>query len=282
MSWLFGLLLGIVQGITEFLPVSSSGHLSLLSALMNGGENLEDSYFAFFVLLHLATLASVIVFYRRDVWALIKGFFSLCGKLLKGNFRFSSYTKAERTFVLLVVATVPLVPAAVLSKLLSGLSSNVKLIGVFLIINCGVLFLSDWLAKRNREKQVSRTLGELKPVDALCVGLCQMLGTLPGISRSGSTITGGIIRGMRRSSAVKFSFLMSIPAILGANILEIPDMISNPLAAADLPAVIIGFAAAFVFGFLTLGFLNWIAKKDRFGYIGIYCAAVGILAVIFG
>lgn len=282
MSWFVGLLLGIVQGITEFLPVSSSSHLALLSALLNGGEDLEESYFSFFILLHLATLAAVIVFYRRDVWALIKGFFSLCGKLIKGNFRFSSYTKAERSVILIVIATIPLVPAAVLNKLVSGLSSNIKLIGVFLLINCGILCLSDWLASQNHKKDLARGLGDLRPLDALIVGVCQMFATLPGISRSGSTITGGISRGMRRSSAVKLSFLMSIPAILGANILDIPDMLETPAAASDAPAIIIGFIAAFVFGFVTLRFLTWIAKKDNFRYIGIYCAAVGLLAIIFG
>ncbi len=282
MSWLVGLLLGIVQGITEFLPVSSSGHLALISALLNGGESLEDTYFSFFILLHLATLASVIVFYRRDVIALIKGFFSLCGKLFKGNFKFGSYTKAERSVILIVIATIPLVPAAVLSKLVSGFSGNIKLIGAFLIVNCGILCLSDWLAKRNHDKELARGMGDLRPVDALIVGVCQMFAALPGISRSGSTITGAISRGMRRSSAVKLSFLMSIPAILGANILDIPDLIRSPAALSDAPAIIIGFIAAFIFGFVTLRFLTWIAKKDNFRFIGIYCAAAGLIALIFG
>ncbi|HHX53757.1 MAG TPA: undecaprenyl-diphosphate phosphatase [Clostridiales bacterium] len=281
MSWLKGLLLGLIQGLTEFLPVSSSGHLALTSVLLNGGENFEEAYFSFFVLLHLATLASVIVYYRRDVAVLIKSFFSLLGKLFKGKFRLNEYDAGERTVIMIVMASAPLVLAAAVDGYVEALSSYRRLIGVLLIINGGVLLLSDYLsAKQRRENKEGKKLGQLKPLDALIVGLCQFVAVIPGISRSGATITGGIAVGLERESAVKFSFLLSMPAILGANILKLPDMIKDPAASAGAPAIIAGVIAAFIAGFLALGLLNFIAKKERFRYFAVYCFAVGLLALV--
>ncbi|NLZ37398.1 MAG: undecaprenyl-diphosphate phosphatase [Clostridiales bacterium] len=280
MSWLKGLLLGLVQGLTEFLPVSSSGHLALTSALLNGGESLEEAYFSFFVLLHLATLASVIVYYRRDVVLLIKSFFSLVGKLFKGKFRLDEYTEGERTVVMIIIASVPLVAAALIDGYIEALSSHRRVIGILLILNGGLLLLSDYLSARQRRKnEEGKDLGRLGPLDALLIGLCQFGAIVPGISRSGSTITGGIAVGLKRETAVKFSFLLSMPAILGANILKLPDMIKSPAASAGAPAIIAGVTAAFIAGFAALGLLNFIAKKERFRYFAFYCFAVGLLAL---
>ncbi|MBQ1205740.1 MAG: undecaprenyl-diphosphate phosphatase, partial [Clostridia bacterium] len=206
MSVLEAVIYGIIQGIAEFLPISSSGHLALAQNFF--GTDTEHG-FAFNIALHLATLLSVCVVFRKDVLALIKGFFSLVKKLFTGRIK-EGLESGERLFLMLCVATLPLIPVKLLGldETVEAISSVSWIIGALLIFNGAMLFVSDRLKQTDLSAERG---GYLRP---LGVGVVQaLIGIMPGISRSGSTITGGRIFGFSREEAVRFSFLMSIPAI---------------------------------------------------------------------
>ena len=263
---------GIVQGIAEFLPISSSGHLALMQNFFSKGES---SNFAFNIALHFATLISVCIVYRKDVYAIIKGFFSLVKKLFTGKIK-QSLNEGERLFLMLCIATAPLVPVKLLGfdeyvKALTGIS---WVIGGLLIINGVMLFVGDRLKNSNLAVKDG---GYLRP---LGVGVVQaIIGVMPGISRSGSTIIGGRILGYSRESAVKFSFLMSIPAILGASVLKLPDMFSQGMGTDMIAPLLVGAAVAAVVGFFAIKLLQYLATKN-FTVFSVYCIAVGAIAIV--
>lgn len=275
MNILSAILYGIIQGLTEFLPVSSSGHLAIAGAILGKGD-IEADNFTFFILLHLATLVAVLIVYAKDVFPLIPAFFRLVRKLFRGKHRLSDFDECERMVIFVLIATLPLIAAVFINDYVEAMSSYVKIVGGILIFNGIVLFLSDRISAGNKD------LGEIKPKNALAVGLCQLLAIFPGLSRSGSTITGGRLCGFSREFAVKFSFILSIPAIIGANIFKIPDMVNNPVPASDIPAYAIGMLVAALTGVAAMKLLAYISKKSDFKIFSVYCATVGILAVIFG
>ncbi|PKM62336.1 MAG: undecaprenyl-diphosphate phosphatase, partial [Firmicutes bacterium HGW-Firmicutes-21] len=206
MNLIEAVIYGIVQGVAEFLPVSSSGHLALAHNFF-GVEGEGD--IGFVVLLHLATLLSVCIVYHKDLLLIIKGFFTLMKKLFTGKIIIGKKNQAleygEKLFIMLVIASVPLVPMSLLADRVEYISQYSWVIGMLLIINGGVLYISDKLIKKQEDLKNS---DYQKP---FFIGLFQVFGVLPGISRSGSTITGGLFFGLNRQDAVKFSFLMSIP-----------------------------------------------------------------------
>jgi len=275
LSYFFAVISGLVQGLTEFLPVSSSGHLCLFQNVFGIADVGTDS-FTFSVLLHLATLAAVLTVYREDVWKLIKSFISLCGKLLTGRIKQGTDT-GEKFVVCVVIATLPLIFAVFVSDYVELLSSNTKLVGGIMLINAAMLFLSDLIGRNNR-----KTTDDMKPRNALVVGLVQLLAIVPGLSRSGSTITGGLTQGLDRETAVRFSFILSIPAILGANIFEIPKLLKDPVPSCDILPMVMGMAAALISGIAAMKLLQLIAKRSSFKPFAFYCAAVGTAALIFG
>lgn len=281
MSFITAVFYGIIQGLTEFLPISSSGHLSVIRHIF-GLENLETSYFSFDILLHMATLAAVIIIYWKDVLPLIPAFFTMCAKAAKKIFTHKGrkkrfvLTASEKLCLLVIIATLPLVAAVFLKDYVEALSESAKIIGGILILNAAVLFISDILPRGKKE------IIEAKPKNALIVGLCQMCAIVPGLSRSGSTITGGLTQGFTREFAVKFSFILSIPAIIGANVFNIPDLLSTPVAQSDILAYAAGMAAALIAGIAAMKLLIFISKKATFKIFSIYCLIVGILAIIFG
>lgn len=265
---------GIIQGIAEFLPISSSGHLALAQNFF-GGDVGQVNNFTFNIALHLATLISVCVVYRKDVLMLIKGFFSLMKKLFTGKIK-EGLDKGERLFLMLCIATLPLIPVKLLGldETVEALSGISWAIGLLLIINGVMLIVSD---RMNSGKTTSENGGYLRP---LGVGIMQaLLGILPGISRSGSTITGGRILGYTREEAVRFSFLMSIPAILGACVTELPDMFEQGMTSDMLVPVITGAVTAAVVGFFAIKLLQYLTKNKSFTFFAIYCLIVGIAAI---
>lgn len=264
---------GILQGLTEFLPVSSSGHLALAHTFF--GMDGADSYLSFDILLHLATLGVVLIVYRKDIFALVPAFFKLTGKLFRGNFRYSSYTESERMLVLLVLATLPLAAAFLVKDRVEMLAGYTRIVGAVLVLNGILLLLADRFAGRGR-----KTL--LSPTGALSTGLFQLIAVIPGLSRSGSTISGGMLFGLSRENAVRFSFLMSVPAILGANIANVPEAFSMGTDAETLGCYLAGAAAAAIFGFLSMKLLHYIAAKEKFGFFAYYCMIIGALSVFFG
>lgn len=272
MSLWEAIICGIIQGITEFLPVSSSGHLALAHAFF--GMETAESHLSFDILLHFATLAVVFTVYHKDIFDLCSALIGMPRKLLRGHLRFSSLGETERMAVLLIAATLPLAGAFFLKEPSELLSAYPVAVGVMLIVNGILLLLADrFSVKKGRD---GLSLG-----GAFGVGIFQLLATFPGISRSGSTISGGMIFGLSRKNAVKFSFLMSIPAILGANIVNIPEMAVTPVDERVLGCYLIGMAAAFVSGFAAMKLLSYISAKEKFGFFAYYCIAVGVAALVF-
>jgi undecaprenyl-diphosphatase len=264
---------GIIQGIAEFLPISSSGHLALAQNFF--GTQTENG-FAFGVALHLATLVSVCVVFRKDVFSLFKGFFSLMKKLFTGKLG-QGLDSGEKLFLMLCIATLPLIPVKLLGldETVEAISGISWMIGILLIVNGVMLFVSDRLKSADISAENG---GYLRP---LGVGVVQALvGIMPGISRSGSTITGGRIFGFSREEAVRFSFLMSIPAILGACVTELPDLFAEGVTADMLMPVIVGAVTAAVVGFFAIKLLQYISKNKGFAVFSVYCVIIGAAAII--
>lgn len=271
--WLFSILSGIIQGIAEFLPISSSGHLALFQNLFGWGE--VD--IAFDIMLHLGTLAAVFIVYYKDIFPLFPAFFTMLGKMFRGKFKLSEATVHERMVIMVLIATVPLVVAAVFSDAVDAVGTYTWAIGIILIFNAIMLFVSDKLTS-------GKVNGEnIMPKNALIAGLFQMFAVLPGLSRSGSTITGGLSQGFDREYAVKFSFIMSIPAILGAAVTKIPDIFGgNAIQNDQILPFAVGTLVALISGVGAMKLLIYISRKSNFKIFSCYCLVVGILAIILG
>ena len=271
MSILEAVFCGVVQGACEFLPVSSSGHLALLHGLFGisvGGDDL-----AFDVMLHLGTLFAVLIAYRKDLAPLVRAFFGAARKILKKEF--ASAAPEEKTALYLALATLPLAAAAFLGDGASALARYPKITGAMLVLNGVMLVVGGRFGRKTKKCH------ELSPTGALGTGLFQLFAVIPGISRSGSTITGGEIFGLKTEEAVRFSFLLSIPAIIGANAFEAVDVIKSG-ASVPLAACAVGTVTAALVGFLAIGIIKKLAKKRNFNIFGIYCIAVGAFAVLYG
>ena len=273
MGILEAIIYGFIQGVAEFLPISSSGHLALAQNFF--GTQTENG-FAFNVALHLATLISVCVVFRRDVIMLVKSFFTLVKKLFTGRLK-PGLDNGERLLLMLCIATLPLIPLKLLGvdDAVESISSFSWIIGVLLIINGLMLVVSDRL--KSGEKTVENG-GFLRP---LGVGIMQgLLGILPGISRSGSTITGGRLCSYSREEAVRFSFLMSIPAILGACVTELPDLFDEGVSSEQLVPIIAGAVTAAVVGFFAIKLLQYLTRNKSFTFFAVYCVIIGVAAVV--
>lgn len=271
MSILYAILCGALQGACEFLPVSSSGHLALLHELF--GNGFSEAELGFDVLLHLGTLVAVVISYRRDVMAIVRAFFSVIGKIFRGRFKWRDASSDEKTAILIIVATAPLAAAVLLKGKVEALSAYPKFVGAMLIVNGAMLILGGMIKPRGKD------ISSLGAVGALGVGTFQLIACLPGLSRSGSTITGGGVFGLDREEAVRFSFLMSIPAIVGANVFSVPDVLRSGIAVDALPCAV-GFATAAVVGFISIKLIKRAAKKKNFYIFGIYCVILGLVAVL--
>lgn len=254
--------LGVVQGLTEFLPVSSSGHLVIAQHFVS---DFEQPGLLFDVVLHLGTLGAVLVYLRREVWLLLSGF--------KPG---AVGTAGRRLIGLLVVGTIPAVIAAVLFKdAIEASFEELSVVGVSLAVT-GV-----WLLVTARASNGTRSLEQLGAMDALFVGLLQSVALVPGISRSGSTIGAGLIRGFAHGTAARFSFLLSIPAILGAAVFNLGDA-AFVLATADAwMGYVAGFSAAFAIGYLAIGIVIKFLESQRFHLFGYYCLVFGGAVLVY-
>lgn len=272
MSILNAIILGLIQGIAEFLPISSSGHLSILNNLF-AMNTTEDGHLFFDVLLHLGTLFSVCVVYWQDI---VSMFYEVLGFLQIGpqaNQRRAHYP-AARLFLMIVLGTLPLFLILPVNDMLEGLYYKSVFIGVMLVLTGCILYIADKMQQgRKTEKNMSM-------LDALIIGLCQMVATIPGLSRSGTTITAGLATGLRRDFAVKFSFLLSLPAVLGANILTFSKAIRDGINWSYLPAYLVGTVVAILSGIASISLLKRIASKGKFGGFAYYCWVVGVLSII--
>ena len=271
MSYLTAVLLGLVQGVTEFLPVSSSGHLAIAEQLLNlqGASNVPGF---FDVLLHLGTLVAVFIAYWDDIRDMIVEFFAGIGDLAHHSTP-NPVPPARRLILLIIVGTLPLFVMVPFRRFFSSLGDNMYFIGGALIFTGILLFVSDRV-RHGRKSEKTATL-----LDALLVGLGQAVALCPGISRSGMTITTGCFAGFERKFAVRFAFLLSIPAVIGANILSLKDAIDAGIDWASVPAYLVGVAVAAVSGYACIRLLRYIADKGRFGAFAYYCWAVGALTL---
>ena len=270
MSLLSSIILGLIQGVAEFLPISSSGHLAIAEHLL-GMTGLEIPEF-FDVLLHLGTLIAVFAAYWDDIRDMVVEFF--CG--VRDLARRSTPTPvppARRMILLIIVGTLPLLVVLPIKDLVEGLADNMDFVGGALIVTGFLLFVSDRV-KKGRKTEKNATL-----VDVLLVGAAQAIATCPGISRSGTTITAGCFVGFDRKFAVRFSFLLSIPAILGANILSIKDALDT-VVWSEVPVYLAGVAVAAAVGYACIRLLKMIADKGKFGFFAYYCWIVGVITLI--
>lgn len=276
MSYITSVLMGILQGVAEFLPISSSGHLALFQHFF-GAENYEETQMFFTVLLHLGTLLSVFIYYWRDVLDLIREFFLGIGALFsKGRKEQRQTTPPARLLVLLIImATLPLFLILPVKDAVEAAMNNAAFVSLALLATGFILYFSDRMAKGRKTEKTATIL------DAVLVGLAQALGTLPGISRSGSTISAGLLRGFDRTFAVRFSFLMSMPAVLGANILTLKDVIETGAVDLELlPVYLVGMVTAAVVGWLAIRLVNLLASKGKFGAFAWYCWVVGTVSLV--
>ena len=270
MTYLSSFLLGLVQGLAEFLPISSSGHLSIAQNLL--GLNTEIPEF-FDVLLHLGTLVAVFVAYWRDICDMVAELIRGVGDLVHGTTP-RQVPPARRLILLIIVGTLPLFILLPIHKQVQALSNNMVFIGAALVVTGFLLFACD-LVRKGKKTERTATI-----VDVLVVGMGQAIATMPGISRSGMTITTGCFMGFERKFAVRFSFLLSIPAVLGANILSLKDALDAGIIWAEVPMYVVGVITAAVVGYACIRLLRLVAEKGRFGAFAYYCWAVGLLTLL--
>ena len=272
MTYLTAFLLGLVQGVAEFLPISSSGHLAIAQNLLHiEGAGSVPEFFD--VLLHLGTLIAVFAAYWKDICEMVVEFFRGIGDLAHRSTP-SPVPPARRLILLIIVGTLPLFAVLPIRKAVQGLGDNMVFVGAALIVTGFLLFLCDRVRKGHKTERSATWL------DALLVGVGQAVATLPGVSRSGMTITVGCFAGYERRFAVRFSFLLSIPAVLGANILSIGDAVKAGINGAEVPMYLVGVVTAAVVGYLCIRLLKYVADKGRFGAFAYYCWAVGILTLV--
>jgi undecaprenyl-diphosphatase len=263
------ILLGIIQGFTEFLPISSSAHLVITPYLLGWHISIQDG-FIFDVLVQLGTLLAVIIYFRKDLYHIIVA-------VINGLIHRQPFSNLQsRLGWLLILATIPAVIAGVLFKgFVEQAFGSPLAAAIFLLGTALLLIIAEQVGKRTRQ------LDTINWMDAVIIGLFQVISLLPGISRSGSTISGGMIRSLDRPTAARFSFLMSVPVMIGAGALALVDLISTPNFSMQIPSLITGFIIAAIVGYLSIRwFLSYLVKRPLYIF-AIYCVIVSILVLIF-
>jgi undecaprenyl-diphosphatase len=267
-------LLGIVQGLTEFLPVSSSGHLVLFQQLLG----FRDPPVFFDICVHVGTLAAVFVFFREDISAMLRSVARLLRLALSR--RLSKSLLAEdphlRMALMIVIGSIPTAILGLLFKqIVEELFASPILVGLALLVTGALL----WTTRRVKSVEDGARGGRFTVPNALLIGLVQGIAIIPGISRSGSTISAGLLLGLERETAARFSFLLSVPAILGATLLGVRDAALRP-GGADLLAVLAGAAAAAGMGYLALRALVPMVRRGRIHLFAPYCWLAGLLTLV--
>lgn len=260
MNWFEALILGIVQGLTEFLPVSSSGHLELGKAIFNLGTE-DDMTFA--VVVHGATVLSIIVV-----------FFSELRSLLVNSLSFQ-WNASSKYVVKLLISMIPVAIVGLFFKdfVEQFFTGNVLFVGTMLIVTSALLILTSFAKDKGRE---------ISYIGSFIIGIAQAIAVLPGISRSGATISTGLLLGNKKDEMAQFSFLMALIPIIGVNLLDvISGDISTDNPSSFLPLAV-GFLAAFLTGLIACRWMIRIVKKGKLIYFGIYCLVIGIIAIITG
>ncbi len=274
MDYINVIIQAIVQGLTEFLPVSSSGHLSVVQHItgMSGEEaNL------LMIVLHLGTLVAVFAAFWKTIWGMIKEFFLTFKDIFTGKFSWNNMNSDRRMMFMVIIATLILVPVYLFEEFFTARSGDGDIVfeGVAFLFTALLLFLSD---KCSNGAKLGK---DMKVKDAVTVGLFQCVALFPGVSRSGSTTAAGLFCGLEKQTAITFSFILGIPAILGGSVLELGDALRSDMQL-DWVALGIGFVVAAVVGFLAIKLVAWLIKKDRFKIFGVYTLILGIACVAVG
>ena len=266
MSWWEALILGVVQGLTEFLPVSSSGHLEIGQALLGtaGEENLT-----FAIVVHTATVLSTIAILWKEI-----------ARLFRGTFTTLKWNEDKNYVAMILVSMIPVFVVGMFFKeqVESFFGSGLLLVGICLCVTAVLLYVSEWLSKRREG------LGhEVGYKDAIIIGLAQAVAVLPGLSRSGTTIATGLLCGVKKESVTQFSFLMVLIPILGEAFLELLDLLQGEVVSSlGIIPMVVGFLAAFISGCLACKFMINIVRRQKLIYFAIYCLFAGIFAIIYG
>jgi len=263
MTLLHAFLLGILQGLTEFIPVSSTAHLLIAQKILNIPA--DDAMFSFLVIVQLGTIVSLFAFYWKDLLS-----------ILKATFDFRHSTPERNLGFYIILATIPALLAGYLLKdavealfRQPMLEASIRLFAAAILLS-----LAEWISKKNR------SLNSMTWLDALIIGVMQVIAVFPGASRSGTTIAGGMFRGFDRPSAARFSFLMSMPVMLAAGGYEMLDVIQMPNLAQFLPLLAVGFVTAAVTGWFAIKWLiNYLSKNSLYIFAA-YCAVVGFILLI--
>lgn len=256
------LILGLVQGLTEFLPVSSSGHLVIFEGLFD----IKSGDIVFEILVHFGTLLAVLVYFRKKLAAIVIAVIAAIFKKSERNFN-----PSIKLAVFLIAGTIPAVIIGFsFKKLIEVAFASPQWASGMLLVTALILFSTRWTLDKSKPNNI---------LNSLIIGCAQALAIMPGISRSGSTISAGMWLGMDKSEAAEFSFLLSIPAIGGAMVLELPEMIAKFSVAGSMPVYLAGALVAAVIGYLSIYYLLAIIKKGKFFYFGLYCLAVGLLGI---
>ena len=267
------IVLGLVQGVAEFLPISSSGHLSLLQYFFG----MEEPDALYNILLHFATLLAVCVVYRGDIIDMIVEFFRGAAALFSrsGGRERGNPPEARRLVLLLVLGTLPLFLVLPIEDFVEELGASPVFVSVMLLVTGCILFLSDRCGGGRKNGRTATVK------DVLLVGLAQGAATIPGLSRSGITISAGMALGFERGFAVRFSFLMSLPAVFGATLLKVVKVAgSGEFDAGRLPMYLAGMVVAGVGGYFSIALVKLLADRGKFGKFAYYCWAVGAAALL--
>ena len=265
--------MGFVQGVAEFLPISSSGHLSLMQYFF-GFEEVDN---LFNILLHFATLIAVCVVYWKDIVEMVLEFFRGLASLVtkRGSREVSRPPEARRLVLLVILGTLPLALVVPIEDHVEKLGNSPIFVSVALLVTGCILFFSDRMARGKKNARTATV------VDALLVGVAQAFATVPGLSRSGCSISAGMLRGFDRKFAVRYSFLLSLPAVLGATLLKVVKTISEGgIDIALLPKYLIGMVVAGVVGYFSIRLVQMLADKGKFGKFSIYCWIAGAAALV--
>ena len=292
MSILEAVIQGVVQGLTEFLPVSSSGHLNITQHIMG---MTEDNLF-FSVMLHIGTLVAVCAFYHKLIWRLIKAFFGMLKDVFTGKFRWSKMDEDRNMLVMLIIGLIPLfilfapIPGSDMKvKDLADMFADAKyfiVVGISLLVTSALLLIGSLCSKRapslRHADSKERGRERMNVLDAVVVGLVQCCAALfPGLSRSGSTLAAGQMRGVNKQKALDYTFILAIPSILAAAVLELKDAMEAPGGlSVDIAPVIIGMVTAAVVGYLSIVLFKWLLKTDKMIIFVIYTALVGAAVVV--
>lgn len=268
MSILSAIFQAIIQGLTEFLPVSSSGHLSIFQHLtgMSG-----EGALMFSAILHLGTLVAVFVCFWNQIFALIVEFFSMVKDIFTGKFSFKNMEPARRVIFMFVISTAVLIPFYLCKGFFESFSEDTSIFaeGICFLYTSAILFMAD------RTQKGTKNITDVNAKDAITIGFFQSIALLPGVSRSGSTISAGIFSGLKREEAVSYSFILGIPAILGGCLVEVKDGLASETSI-SLVNYLIGFIVSAIVGLLAIKLVQWLMRSDKFKIFYIYTAILGI------